>query len=389
MGFFDFFKKKPEIKIEKIRFSELESWIKSKKEQNKAKETEVTNLISESVSQLIVDLKDKNRILRKVDLNEKKVEDRIKFIVEENLSYYINYLEKLIKSLENLKNSENKSLNLLINELDSFFLDFEQKSRMSFEKATFLIGKELGNVKEAINNFVANLKKTLEQNKAILENFNVISLLESKLGEVNNIEVIESGINQKIEKIKQKIKNSNKEIDKIKREIEDIKDSEEYKGEKSKEESIVLALSRLEKEIYKLKEMIGFKELAKAYHIIPETMALINNYKNNFKITFEKDNGEELSELLKKNSEIQEKIKQIQELKKQIENKESEFEASEGKKVIEGDFKIKKINQEIWESNTEISKEEKRKEKLEENKKDKLNEIKQELVKAGVDVNYD
>ena len=151
MGIFDFFRKKPEAKIEKIKIKELDAHICSLRKEKKASEKSLFDSIKESLEIFTSELDSKNNVLKNISLNEKKADERAKFIIRENLSHYIENLDKLVKELKEL---ESRDLASLIKDIDSLFIGFEQKSRLNFEKATFLIGRELGDVKDSINSFI-------------------------------------------------------------------------------------------------------------------------------------------------------------------------------------------------------------------------------------------
>ena len=151
MGLFNWlFGKKEEKQIEKIKFGELEEFIIKKKEQNKEKENIIISNISQNILELVSELNEEGEEIKKIDLKDKKAEERIKIIVLENLSYYADHIKKLI---ENLKKLDKSGLTELASSIDRELFEFDKKSRMSFEKATILVGKELGNVKDSINKF--------------------------------------------------------------------------------------------------------------------------------------------------------------------------------------------------------------------------------------------
>ncbi|MEA3414066.1 MAG: hypothetical protein U9Q99_00875, partial [Nanoarchaeota archaeon] len=92
MGIFKFFKKeKLAVKIETIYQDKLSEWLSNKKKQHQEKESEFLVPIKERIDQLISELKTGIEVLEGVDIEAKKVDDRIKFIVKENLKNYIEY----------------------------------------------------------------------------------------------------------------------------------------------------------------------------------------------------------------------------------------------------------------------------------------------------------
>ena len=107
MGIFDFFKRKKqefeEQTEEKISFKEIDNWINEKKQKIKDNQKEPLQKIKENLSELLDGLDDKIEVLRNFDLDKKKAPERAKLIVKENFNKFIDYLEKLIFDLKDLK----------------------------------------------------------------------------------------------------------------------------------------------------------------------------------------------------------------------------------------------------------------------------------------------
>jgi len=91
------------------------------------------------------------------------------------------------------------------------------------------------------------------------------------------------------------IKESDKETLK---EIEKIKKSKSYIENLKKQEEIKLDEKELEKEVYKLKEIIDFKALAGMFHTDEKKMVVVKEYKKNFQVTFQEDNGARILSLI-------------------------------------------------------------------------------------------
>ena len=169
MGIFDFLKsKKEEPKKVKLRFNKLEGWLYEKIKMNKEKEHRILISINSIISETILTLNEQRFMLDKIDLKDRKEEERLKRIVVENISFYSSHLDKLIFNLKNLKK---ESLEEMLEHLNKIFLDFKQKSNTSFEKSTILVGKELGDIKETITKFSNELNDVLTEDKETLEFF--------------------------------------------------------------------------------------------------------------------------------------------------------------------------------------------------------------------------
>ncbi len=387
MGIFDFFRKKSEIKIERIKINEFDSYICSMKKENKSRENSLFDSIKESLKVFAEELDSKNTVLRSINLNEKKADERAKFIIRENLSHYIDNLDKLVRELRELESEELASL---IKDLDSLFISFEQKSRLNFEKATFLIGKELGDVKDSMNSFIRKLKENLEKNKSLLESLEILGLMDNLMKEFNEIQGIMEGIKTKVGENDIKIKSAEADILKTEIEIEKIKSSESYKKENEAEAEINVKKEELEKEVFKLKEMVDFKKLANIFHYDSKKMSVINEYKLNFLKTFERDRLLSLIPLLDKgnmnDSFISKKANEIMQKEKEIEKIKNQQNKKESAELMDLNKKLSILKSEIDFLKREIQREEKRKEKLEDSKSHIIHSIKQELAKINAEL---
>ena len=390
MGIFDFFRKKQVLEKEKIKLDNIDKYINNKKKENETKEKQFFESIKNSLDDLINLLAEKNNVLKKINLDEKKADPRAIFIIRENLAHYIELLDRLI---EELKQLESENLSELITDIDSLFIDFEQRSRLNFEKATFLIGKELGEVKDAINNFIRNLKKELDENKSILENSKILSQIEARLGELDeNVKIINE-INNNIKDNNLKIKSIEGNISSSEVEIVKLRSSESYKKETSLEAEINVKNEELEKEAYKLKDMIDFKKLANLFHYDSKKMTTINEYKLNFINTFNKDKLLSLVPLLDEanmaDSFISQKANEIMHKEKEIGKIKSEFNKKESESIVDLNKKLTSLRSDLEYTLRENQKEEKRKEKTEKTRKDVLELLNQEFTKINVDLDIE
>ncbi len=387
MGIFGFFKRKPAVDNRTVNLSELNNYIIGIKKENQQKNIHLLEVIKNSVASFINELKEKNNTLKKVNINEKKAEPRAKFIIKENLAHYIDNLDKLIKQLEEI---DSVYIVDLIKDLDSLFMDFEQKSRLNFEKATFLIGKELGNVKDSINSFVQNLKKLLIENKYFLDSIEVISSLEMKLEELNEIEKLIQGINQKINENANNINSLELDILSKELEIEKVKSQDSYVREVSLEAEIKIKNEELQKEIYELKNLINFKKLANVFHYDSKKMSTINEYKLNFINAFQRDKLLSLIPLLNDanitDSHLSKKTNIIMQKEKEIERLKKSFNKDDSNSLYDLNKILAKLRSDKEQLMIENQKDNKRKEKITGKKPEIMQDLKQLLLKIQTDL---
>ena len=130
MGLFDLFKKLIKEKelegivTEKLAFSDIENWTKNKRKENELKEKEIINSVKEKIRLFNEQLKEKKGILENFDVESKKVEDRLKSVVNEGRK---KYLESLEIFMENLNNIEKEDLGEFLSYVNQVFLNFDKK----------------------------------------------------------------------------------------------------------------------------------------------------------------------------------------------------------------------------------------------------------------------
>ena len=382
MGLWDWFKKKEvvEVKAEKIALDGIGSWFSNKKVDIENKEREFLKLVQERTNQLIKELEEDISILKRVNVNNKKAEEKVKLIVKENLKNYIEHLERLKDKLK-----ETKADKQIIEQINLIFQDFEKKSKMSFEKATFLIGKEIENVKDSVRNFFRDLEKVIKENKELINKSKTFSSIEMKIGKLEEIKKIKEESEKLIKEHDNKIGGLKEKIKIKEREMDEIKSSGKFIEQERKEEEREKKKQEREKEISKLREFIDFKALASFFHSFQKEMAVIKVHKEDFKNSFQKSNGEELLGLIKEakleNLGLVKKFEEISEMKKEIEG--IKIEKTEIENLEE---EVKKINEEVELVNSKKSAEGKKAEKISLNYQEILGLLKQELSKINAEV---
>lgn len=374
---------KPEVKSETIKFSQVNDWIKNKEKEIKIKEKEIAKSIKEKLSLFIVELNKKSAFLEHVNLDKVNEDNRTKHIVLTNLKEYIRLVENLLNELEDFNSLDFPKLNNLIN---SSFSNFNKVSHAKYQKATYLIGKELGDVNQCIHGFLRAYSKIIKENEEITNTSSIIHITKEKLDDFEeNSE--ENKINSNIKQIKTEITSSKQKINQYSAEIKNVEHSkthiENLKNIKRKEE---LQLE-LNKDVIDLKQSIDFKALTKIFHGSAKYWEIVKNFREKFDESFKHDNGKTLLSLLDEsrlnNETIVNKIKVINDKLQEMESIKSKPEDDEIQIVKE---KIKKIEYEIDNSNEEIDKELKRSRRINDSQENIRNSIRQELSKLNVTI---
>lgn len=390
MGIFSFLKRLgrkqeiEEIVSEKLAFSEIESWLEKKRKENEVKEKEILVRVKGKIRNFNADLRTKIIILRGFDVESKKVEDKIKGIVNESRAQYIEVVENLMDNLENLKETK---LSNLIKRIDKIFFEFNKASFKNYERTTILIGKEMVNIKNEFKTFFKDLSEIFNNNKEVSELSQKIEFIKSKLNLLGPIGGSRTRIRGAIASLNEKIDQKEKENLKLLDEIERIKQSEDHKNMLEKKEKISALKEESKENIFALQQLIDFKALANFFHISEEKMEILKVHRENFHANFEKDDGKRIMDLLdgaKLNTNIiLEKVNLIRTKIEETANHKRELKEDETQGLYN---KIKESIIEVDYLKIEKVKEEKRDEKLRINKEELIILLKQELGKMNLEV---
>jgi len=391
MGLFDFLRKRLEKKIEaskiekeKIAFSEIGNWIEKKRNEIEIREKEVLILIQEKINLFINELKGKINIAESVDIESKKVEDKIKFITNEGRKKYI---ESANGFIDNLKSLEKDRLEKFIEKINKIFLDFNKNSHMSYERATILIGKEMANIKKSLKIFSGELIKVFNENKDIVDSLKKFSLIELELKKIAETDETLGKIDETVISLDKKVTEKKEENKKILEKIEKIKKSEDYVRNLERQRKIKLLEEELYKDILGLKQVIDFKALANFFHIFEEQMKIVKIHRDDFQKGFRKDDGESIVGLLDesklKNDVISEKIKQIKDRREEIAKEKQEIKKDDLEELYSA---TTKIILDIGNFNNEKERDEKRREKLKVRKEELVEDVKGDVGGMGGEV---
>lgn len=380
MGIFEIFKaKKPEVEKQKIKFSDLKSFIQKKDSEIQIRKDNFDKLVEKELSVFIENLNENLKNLRKVDLENKKIEERVKLIVKENLNHYIHHLELLIEKLSD----KNEAMD--VDKINKLIFDFEKKAHMHYEKATFLIGKEMEAVKNSISEFFKNLKQIINENNVFLEEQKIIAYSQKKLKQTEDNEKSKKEIEENVKETERKTDSVNGNMIDASKELQKLRNSEEYSQETEKNYEFERKIKDFEKEIIKIKQFIDFKKLSGIFHSDEKKMKIIKHHQDNFAEFIEKDDS-----LLKLMEEadisdpvITQKIYDLVFMKKEISTKP---EKAIENRIKEKETELKRLESDKQILEEEMQREQKKIEKLNENDREILDSVKNELIKINVEV---
>ncbi len=387
MGIFDFLKKitkekeSESTKEEKITLSEIGNWIENKKKEIGEKEKNIFLEVKGRVNSFNKNIEEKVNIVKKVDAYAKRAEDKLKSATEEGRRKYLDALESFVGSLNNLQEAKIEELAFKV---DRLFLEFNKISHMSYERATILIGKEMGSIKNEIKVLSKDLIKIFDEHKDTLNISRIVSVIETRLKKYEEIKKDEDRTVEKIASLKKEILEKEEANKKINEEIEKIKKGQEYAENVKLLEECNSIKEDTEKDFISLIQLIDFKALGNFYHIFEDKIGIVKSYRDKFRVNFEKDDGKEVSNLLniaKLNTpHISDKIDEINSKREKLKAKTEE--ANDKTKDLYGH--IRKNIFEIEEMRNAHTREQKRLEKFKTEKEEVFNEIKIEFEKIRI-----
>lgn len=316
MKLFNFFRRKKEKESEEIPediFLDLDGSLKKRVERSKEKEKIVLNILKENIFLFLGELSVNIGLLEGIDLKDSRSDERLKFIVMENLSNYIGHLKNLSKQLKKI---EEEDAEKFIEILESTFLDFRKTSRMSREKATYLIGKEIRSVRECIGKFLEKINGFMVEEKKFFDEISAlkeIAEISKKFSEINDsllsVEEEKTGLENELSLLKENLEENSLNIERLKK-------TPEYRESLGKKEKIESLKSDLKKGLFELKNLADFKFLFRLNHKVPKKMESISRFEENFSIILIEEEGDLFLELLSegKKEEFSRKLKKLRKI---------------------------------------------------------------------------
>ncbi len=305
MAFKDFLKKifkseqeKPKQEIKQVKISELQEYLEKELLIIKDNENNSRKQIENNIQELISNLTNQLEVLKNIDIENKKEDQRIKLLVRENLKTYITYIERFILDIQTTKNLEQTNLKLFLEKIFNLINTLEKNSRNSYEKSTILT-REPGDIKEIIKNFAKDLEKKALENKPVFEKIDIIENIKKSFREIESIKTAEKEANQIIKNIKEKQKNIQEEKNAIEKELNKLKISNEYNQELNKKSEHEKNINDFNNDILNIKEKLDLKSLSKHFHSDIKKSRLISQYLENFIQALQNDTSLEIEALIK------------------------------------------------------------------------------------------
>ena len=366
--------KRDKVIKENIHIEELPSILESKINELTVLKEQLKNEISKKVSCFEVEANKKIMSLEYIDISQRKEYDKIKLIVEENLKIYILYLKRTIN---NIKDVNGESTEEYINRLFRTLNEFNRISSRPLEKATILIGDELGSTRAMVRLFIQNINQIVADNKFIFEKNNLYNFLSKLLSESKKLTLLDIEMKNNLSKINAILENCMKEQDVLKSKILEIKKEDDFKRDNQEKADYRNKLDYLENDIWNIKRELDLKTLLKKFHHDKKIDQLVRNYVNDFKNAIIEDKELKIIDILEGNDKkYASKLKEVQ---KTLIYLHPPSPTKVGKEIAFLDEKIKESSAYVFNLENSIKNEIKRKEKL----SVKLQKINSDLIEES------
>jgi len=235
--FFGLFKpKKKEAEVQELQFSDLKKWL-GESEQVKSILAAFNNESADCISKINQSISKTESFLKElgsVDLENRKAPVKIKNIVLNNKSAYVehtkHFLAKLKNNLGEIPSNQDKQdlgkiekfVSVVSEQLDVF----SKQSLKAFHITSELIGKEL----EGVVSCISEINNSIKRIKAIpQEKIKAVKLIEKNLEIINEKERIIASINDEIAAKQKEKQNISKKLSDTEKKNEELKFSSEWK----------------------------------------------------------------------------------------------------------------------------------------------------------------
>lgn len=367
---------------EKISFADLAGKIEGRLKEVNVKEKKLKEDIFNKIKEFDVEIQKGIKNLDKVDLSNKKEQEKVKTIVKENMNLYVFYLEKMIKGIKN----DEQDVKMYIHKVYSSLTEFNRISVMPYEKATILVGNEMAALKLMVKNLCENVDRILRGSEKIFGDREIINSIRGKMNEAKQNEENIAEIEKKVVEFNESIKKSEEEQEAVRGKILDVRNGEAYGKDMERKKEHENHLKDLEDEVQSIKQKVDFKLLSRVFHTDKKKMQTINDFSSNFRSSVENSDEIEIIGLIREsNQDMGFDPDYLRELKSKIVKSKRPFVTETDREIGVLEAQIGEIGSKIEGLRASIGHEQKRKDKL----RAKSKEIEEETKKIAKKLNYD
>jgi len=266
------------------------------KDEVEVEKRKLLEVMRSKVDFFINDLEGRISSLESIDVTKRKEHEKIKAVSSQNLEIYVSLIMRL---LQNLREVNSESLESYVRDVSDLINDFTKSSRMPFERATLLIGKELGSVRDFINSFIRDFGGLMRDNNSVLVRSEGVSSLDSLLEDLASIEgeIKNFGLGKDV--LLKKISSAENELRVLDGRLSGLRSSGGYVKDMALKSEREKSFSSLNEELRKFKGSVDFKILKKNYHSNKKLFSFVKSYNEGFIEALKSDEGLVFGELLK------------------------------------------------------------------------------------------
>lgn len=336
---------------------------------------EIRNRLKKRILDLDSELEILIKELKNVNFEKKREDETLKSIVRQNLSAYLSDLGKITYSLEIIDNQDKDYLR----KVEMLFSNFIKSSASSMEKARILIGKEIVNIKNAINLFAGDIASMIIENNVIFAKQEKVNNLEVLLSSLDREKNTESQLEYSLLGLEKKLRLLEEKRAAALKDFDNAKNSREYKSALEEKEKAKHEIRRLQQDIIKLHHDTNLKFLSRQFHNNEKKNRIIKTYSENFEEALDNDADLKIGEIIKEaNPDFD--IDIIREIKLKLHQFKNSQQAQTPieKQIFGTESDIKSIDSEILDVKKEIEQEKRKKESLIEKTAEISEDIKKE-----------
>ncbi len=219
-------------------------------------------------------------LIKNFDLSKRREYEKIKITVQDNINLY---LEQIRKLLSDLKKIDEKEIANYFNRIFSSLNEFSRASHIPYEKATYLVGREMASARSLVRQFGQDIGALAEKNKFLFEETKQARKLSNLNNELEESKKLEKNIQSEIFNLNKRMESIGNEVKNLGNEIVDVKNSADYRKEVEEKQAHLRKQKDLERDLQAIKQKIDFKALANVFHHDKKKAQLIKDYSNNFK----------------------------------------------------------------------------------------------------------
>ncbi len=326
------------------------------------------------------EIKENIDILKAIDLNERKEDERIKNVVTNALASYLDSLTLFLKELDQIEDLQN---NAYFDSFASTTKKFVLFSAKHFDKATILIGEPLRQTNDKIKNFFLECDLLFSNHLELNISKEKLSHIKTLIDENDKLFLSKIGLEENKIRVFNQDEVLTKQRDEIKETIILLNKSPEFIKDQKEREALSNKKKDFESQLQQAKDKLNLKLLTRIFHSDKKKMLMIQEYHNNFKEALENDEDLGiLSLFIDSNQKVDELSELLKELKFKIKDVDNFYKSDFTEKAESLNKKLEAVDNSLKEGLTRIKEIDKKiervKSKIEDNKNLIANKVHQD-----------